>query len=509
MTIPKHQVIRGGRVQFSDKSILQAADILLQGDTIADVGPPGLTAPDEAFIIDAQKKILIPGLVNAHTHSHYNFGKGLGDRWTLEMHLNAGSGIIANQKIDDLYLSTLLGAIEMVRKGCTSCYDMVVQLPSPTIDGISAIGKAYETVGMRASIAFSIADQLFWQSIPGLVSAIPSELRDYVSRIAATPHETTIQACDKILDCWPFDRERIRPALAPAIPMVCSDEFLIRVSQLARHYCVGLHTHLSESKVQALVAKQRYGKSLVQHLDDLGFLGPDLTAAHAIWIDQLDIRRLSDLGVMIAHNPGSNLRLGNGIAPLLDMMEAGLTVGIGTDACTCSDHLNMFEAMRMAALTARACTVDFERWPTSADIFAMATSESAKLLALPKIGRIAPGCKADIVFLDSGDLNYVPLNNFLTQLVFCESGSAVDSVMIGGHMVLDRGRFTTVDVVKIASDVQRAVDRLQAVNSTRRAELEAISSIVGKFCVGLARESAGFSRYVGGANADTNPQRAH
>ena len=150
----------------------------------------------------------------------------------------------------------------------------------------------------------------------------------------------------------------------------------------------------------------------------------------------------------------------------------------------------------MAALSARAQTPDFEYWPTSAEIFSMGTSESATLLGFSKVGRLEPGYKADIVFLDRENLNYVPLNNFLTQLVFCENGSAVDSLMIGGRLVLDHGRLTTVNVEKVIKDVERAVDRLRQVNASRRAELDAIGAIVGKFCVGLAQEPHDVHRYI-------------
>jgi 5-methylthioadenosine/S-adenosylhomocysteine deaminase len=490
-------VIRGGIVLPGAGSAATAADVLIEGGRIARIGPPGMPAPEAGAILDASDRLLTPGLVNAHTHSHYSFGKGLGDRWTLEMLLNAAPGITGGLTSEDLHFSTLLCAMEMVRKGCTACYDLVIQAPAPSLEVTKAIGQAYQAVGIRAVIAFQMADTTFWQSIPDLIDAIPVGLRETVLRIAATPWEQSLSACQAVLGAWPFSRDLIRPALAPTIPMLCSDPFLTGACQLAREHGIGLHTHLAESKVQAVTAKRRYGQSLTAHLDRLGYLGPNFTAAHAVWLDDEDIRRLADHGCSIAHNPESNLRLGNGIAPVQRMRQAGLTVGIGTDASTCSDQLNMFEAMRLASLVSRATTPCPDDWLGADDVLRMATTEGARAGGFERIGRIEAGGAADLVFLDLSNLNYVPFNSAGNQLVYCENGSAVDSVMVDGRLILDRGRFVNVDEAAVIRGARTAAARLAEKNAGRRLEFSAIERIVSQFCVGLAATPHHVHRYVG------------
>jgi guanine deaminase len=490
------KVIRGGRMLDPRADEPLPVDILIEGDTIREIGARGMPAPRDAAAIDAAGRLLIPGLVNLHTHSHYALAKGIGDAWTLEMLLHAGSWVAGSRTLDDLHLCSSLAAAEMVRNGCTTCCDMVLQLPLPTSEGIAAVARGYLDVGMRAVVAPAIADRTFWQSIPGLLDAMPAALRASVARVAAAPLEASLGNCADILRRWPFDRDQVRPAIAPTIPLLCTDRFLVAASRLAGEHGAGLHTHLAESKVQAIAAVRRYGRSLTAQLDDLGVLGDRCVAAHAIWLDAEDLQRLADRGVSVAHNPGSNLRLGNGIAPVRAMLDAGIAVGIGTDASACSDQLNMFEAMRLATLVSRTETPDWGRWLGSSHVLRMATSDGARALGFDRIGRLEPGAKADIVFLDLGDVHYLPLNHARNQLVNCENGAAVDSVMIGGQMVLDHKAFTTIDYDRLRTRVLEAVERLAAANAARRAEVEPLTSVVGAFCVGLAQEPHHVHRYV-------------
>jgi guanine deaminase len=490
------KVIRGGGVLAPREPQPVAADILVVGDTIAEIGAPGLPAPADAAIVDARERLLIPGLVNAHTHSHFTLAKGIAGLWTLEMLIHAGSWTGGSRTLDDLHLGAMLGAVEMVKKGCTACYDMVLQLPVPTEEGIASVARGYRDVGMRAVIAPAIADRTFWESIPGRLDAIPERMRGAVAKAIAAPGERSLANCGAIYRNWAFDREMIRPAIAPSIPLLCSDAFMTAASRLAREHGVGFHTHLAESKVQAVSAMRRYGHSLTAHLDGLGILGPDVVAAHAIWLDADDMRRLADSGTSVAHNPGSNMRLGNGNAPTRAMIDAGVNVGVGTDTSSCSDQLNMFEAMRLAALAPRIETPDCERWLGPEDVLRMATRDSAKALGFERIGRLEAGCKADIVFLDLAHVNYLPLNVAATQVVHCENGAAVDSVMIGGALVLDRGTFTTIDYPALVARVRAAAERLAVANAPRRSEMDPLGSIVGRFCIGLAHEPHHVHRYV-------------
>ena len=509
-----HVVIRGARVLGSGFSPedgeagstglfpatrgAPCVDVLVEGDTIVAVGAPGCAAPADASVVDATGRLLIPGLINAHTHSHANIPRSLGDRWTLELALNANSAIRGNQSVAEKYLGAQLGAAEMIRKGCTACYDLVYEFPEPTIDGLVALGQAYADAGMRAVVAPLMATRSFYAAIPGLLDVLPAHVRDkVVLSQRSSPMENSVAVMAKALREWPFDRDLVRLALAPHSPLQTSDEFLVACQRLAREFGTGVHTHLAESKVQAVGGMQRYGKTLTAHLDELGVLGPNFTAAHGLWLDEDEMKRLADAGASVAHNPASNMRYGNGLAAVRTMIDCGLNVGLGTDSRSCSDNLNMFEAMRLASFASRVQGPDYRRWLTTAEALRMATVNSAKLLGFDgKLGLIAQGCKADIVFLDLANLNYVPLNSALNQVVNAEDATGVDSVMIGGRMVLDRGRLVTIDAARLAREAETAMERLRKVNGEGLELALRLEDVVGTFCVGLAQSPYHVQRYV-------------
>jgi cytosine/adenosine deaminase-related metal-dependent hydrolase len=484
------KVIRGGRVLDIAKHQAEPADVLIRGNRIVEILAPGAAAAEQAESIDASERLLMPGLINAHTHSHGGLAKGSGDRWTLELLLNASSWLSAYRTSEHMYLSSLVGALEMVRKGCTACYDLYLELPLPSAEGVEAVGRAYRDVGMRAVVAPMTADYTFYQAIPGLLDALPEAQRHQMEAIRMQPGEAIIGACRALLDQVPFDHSRLRLALAPTIPLHCTDDLIVAHRDLAREYDVGLHMHLAESKVQAVSGIKRYGKTLTAHLDDLGFLGPNFTAAHAVWLDADDIQRLADRGASVAHNAGSNLRLGSGIAAVYDMVQARVNVGIGTDGANCSDNQNMFEAMRFASFVSRVRSQDYERWLQAEQVLRMATEGSAKALGFgADVGCLAPGYKADIVFLDLNHVNYLPLNDPTHQLVHTEDGSAVDSVMIDGRMVLSHGQFQTgIDLASLRSRLETTRETLAERTRDARQLAEAIEPHVGRFCIGLARQ---------------------
>jgi guanine deaminase len=227
---------------------------------------------------------------------------------------------------------------------------------------------------------------------------------------------------------------------------------------------------------------------MVEHLDRLGVLGPEFSGAHGIWIDADDIQRLADKGCAIAHNPPSNLRLGSGVAALREMLDAGVRVGIGTDASNTSDGQNMFEATRLAAYLSRLRGPYFARWVSAAEAFALATEGSASVLGFDKIGKLAKGYAADIVFLRLDAPNFVPLRDATIQTVFGESGAAIDKVMIGGRLVLADGKMLTIDEVKLRRDAEAAAVRLDATNAGAKSAAAEMSKFVGTFC--LAHGSA-------------------
>ena len=496
-----YTILRGGRMLDIAAGTAEPADVLIEGDTIREIGPPGSAAPEGAVLIDATRRLLHPGLVNAHTHGHGNLAKGMGDRWTLELLLAAAPWITGNRNAEEKYLSTQLGAVEMVLKGCTACYDLSFEWPTPTPEGLRLVGQAYADVGMRAVIAPMVADRSFYEAIPGLHDALPQPLKAKVEELRLAPAEEAIAAIRAALDSWSFDRDRVKPAVAPTIPHHCSDAFILSCAGLAREFEVGLHSHVAESKVQAITGIRVYGQTQTAHLDRLGVLGPYFTVAHGVWLDDEDMMRLGDHGASVAHNPGSNMRLGSGLADARAMIERHVNLGIGTDGANCADNQNMYEAMRLASFVSKVQGPDWRRWLSTREAALAATEGSARALGFGgQIGRLAPGWKADIVLLDLDHPNWLPFNDPVNQLVHTEDGTGVASVMIGGRLVVDNRRIVTVDLGQLRDRIAAARDRLAASNVDNRRLYEALKPVVGSYCPGLARTPYHVHRY--GARAE-------
>src|SRR5215218_9857757 len=226
MASERAMIIRGGRLINPGGQRAEAADILIVGDNVAEVGAPGLAAPADAIAIDARDRLVHPGLINAHTHGHGNLAKGMGDRWTLELLLVAGSWINGGRTLEDKYLTTYVGALEMLMKGCTACYDLTAEFPVPTVEGLDACAQAYRDAGMRAVVAPMVAQHSFFESIPGLLDVLPSGLRKDVEGFRLGPADTSLAVMRQWLQQFPADRGFVAPALAPTIPHHCTDDFM-------------------------------------------------------------------------------------------------------------------------------------------------------------------------------------------------------------------------------------------------------------------------------------------
>ena len=201
--------------------------------------------------------LLHPGLVNAHTHSHGNLAKGMGDRWTLELLLASGPWSFGQRIFEDIHLSTTIGAVEMVTKGCTACYDLMLEMPAPTAEGLEAAGQAYADVGMRAVIAPMVADKTLYEAIPGLMDALTPSLRKDVERLRLAPYRTSLANIRKALRGWSLDGELVRLAVAPTIPLHCSEAFMKGCAKIAREFGVGLHSHVAGVAARCIALPQR------------------------------------------------------------------------------------------------------------------------------------------------------------------------------------------------------------------------------------------------------------
>lgn len=476
-------VIEGGRLLDLQTGEAPLCEIVVEGSTIVAVEPSG-TAVADAERLSAVDCLLIPGLVNSHTHSHGALGRGLvTDKASLEMFLATSGPISRSRSLEDKYLSASLSAVEMIRRGCTACFDLFVEFPGPTVEGVHAVAQAYADVGMRAVVAPMMADKTLYEALPGLWDSLPEAIRNSVGPALAQDCAPMIQTCKDIVRDWPYSS--VRFGIGPTIPLHCSDDFLVRCARFSDQYGVPIQTHLAETKAQAVLAYTKYGCSLTEHLKKLGFLTNRLSAAHAVWIDDKDIQTLAAFGVAVAHNPSSNLRLGSGVAPLLKMLSAGLRVGIGTDASNTSDGQNMFEAARLAAYLTRIDSLSPDDWVSAPDALRLATEGSSAVLGNAQGGRIAPGYDADIVFLSLAAPHFVPLRAPAVQTAYGESGDSVAKVMIAGRLVYDEGRMLTVDESALRRRAEAATARLDQINHDALISARTASRFVGAFCGSL------------------------
>jgi len=259
-------VIRGGRILAGSPPVLTPADVLVEGDRIAAVGAR-VDAPAEARVLDASGRIVLPGLGNAHTHAASHLARGRAGNWTLEDLLTNAPANYGFRTPEDDYLSAAIGAIEMLKTGCTSAYDLYMAVPAITDEAFEATVRAYTDVGVRVVLAPAVADVVFFQTVPGLLDLLPADLRKVVDSMQAAPTKGLLELTERAIRRWNGAAQgRIRVAVAPTIPNQATDEFLDGCARLVREYGVGVHTHLAESKVQVIESRRRWGKTIVARL---------------------------------------------------------------------------------------------------------------------------------------------------------------------------------------------------------------------------------------------------
>ncbi len=482
-------LIRGGLVLVENARFAPVSLLIEAGRIVALLEDE--EGPSDAQVIDATGRIIIPGLVNGHTHSHGALGRGgVSDDATLETFLAGSAALNGRRSADDLRLSAELSAAEMIRKGCTACFDLSVELPGPSVAGIHAVAEAYHAAGMRAVVAPMIADRTIYHALPGLLEAFAPQMRAALAAITLPPWQDSLATCKAAFAAWPVPMDRVRPGIGPAIPLHCSDDFLTACAQLADALDLRLQTHLAETRMQQVAAMQRYGTTLTAHLDRLGVLSARFSGAHGVWLSADEAARLAGQGAGIVHNPLSNLRLGSGTAPVRALADAGVSLGIGTDASNTSDGQNMFEALRLAVTLSRAGGDAPDTWIGALEAFRMATEGSARILGLANVGRIAAGWAADLLFLDRDYCHYVPLRDVLSQIVFAENGAALREVMIAGRIVFSDNRVLTLDEAALTTRAHAAAARLDGANADARVMAEAAATVVRSFCHAACRAAS-------------------
>ena len=377
-------------------------------------------------VVDARGGIIMPGLVNTHTHAAMTCFRGLADdlplmEW-LQDHI-----FPAEARLDDktVYSATLLACAEMIRSGTTTFCDMYLFE--------DAVARAASAAGVRAVVGEVLYD-------------FPSPNYGEI--------ENGFAYTEKMVDTW-RDDPLITVAVEPHSPYLCAPDLLQRAAAIARRHSLPLVIHVSETRSEVEQMQQRYGHTPVGFLAEHGILAPNLLACHCVELTEEDHELLQTHDVKVAHNPESNMKLASGIAPVPKLLQRGICVGLGTDGCASNNNLDLFLEMSTAAKLHKVNTLD----PTVLDaeaVLRMATIEGARALGMGQTtGSIEKGKSADIIVIDTRQPHLTPMYNPVSHLVYAANGSDVSWTIIDGRVVMEDRRLCSLDVESVMADVER------------------------------------------------------
>lgn len=417
---------------------------------IASLCHPSVLRPANRLSIDATNFIAVPGFVNCHSHSPDNLSRGTPPDLPLELWSLTSSAAREMRSRREVYLSTMLGAIDMMRSGITSALDHVRISPDIDGDALDMVAKAWFDSGMRVVISPIVADRAIIDTLPFDPEDLACvDLSAYRSRPMLSV-SAQIGIVEEFYRSWHGKGGgRISVAIGPSGPQRCSDELLVAAADFSRRHDSILHMHVLETRLQQEMGRRLYGRGMIEHLNDLGLLGRRTNLVHSIWLEQDDIEMIHAADAAVIHNPVSNARLGSGYCPLPALLTAGVRVGLGTDSACCNDSASLLETMKWAALLHRPQNDKETSWVGPPQALRLGTSAGADAIGLSRTGRIAPGYCADLTFLRLKSPAFQPLNDAVRQLVLSESGSAIDMVMVAGELVVTGGRSIAVDEAAI------------------------------------------------------------
>jgi cytosine/adenosine deaminase-related metal-dependent hydrolase len=441
----KKLLVRGGQVYDHDGDVHHppVADILIDDGEIVAVGAD--LATDGAHeVIDATGRLVVPGLINAHYHSHDTLCRGLFEELPLEFWLLYTQPMGQNRSKEEVRARTLVGALESLRCGITTVQDMLGLTPLNE-EYTDVVLSAYRESGIRVVFSPMVAD------VPAIAmvrdqESLPADIQDMLGTKALPMREQ--------LDYLEHQFKR-RPAggtlhwaVAPFAPQRCTPKMLEGCAALAEKHDLAVYTHVYETRGQALIARERFahhGGSLIGYLESTGLLGPRLNIVHSVWISRPEMDRMAQADAGIVLNHLSNLKLKSGIAPVCDLRAAGVRLGLGCDNCSGSDVQSAFQAMKMFCLL--AAVSEPEPGPGLAhEALRHATTGNARTAGLAgRLGALKPGYKADMILIDLDDVAYLPYNSAARQLVYTEAGRGVESVIVDGRLVIKERKVTAFD----------------------------------------------------------------
>ena len=414
---------------YRDHGVTEDQNIAIDGTKITGF-PENPVLSDYDEVIDGKQMLALPGFVNTHNHIAMTVFRSYADDMQLMDWLQKKIWP-AEDKLDGdvVYAQTMLGIAEMIRCGTTSFADMYFFMDD--------VARAVDVSGIRACLS------------RGMTGITPSA-------------ETALKENKQLFLDWHKKGDgRITVMLGPHAPYTNTPEYLSRVVDLAHELGAEIHTHLSETKGEVENIKKQYGKSPIAWFNELGLFDTGCLAAHCVWVDDDDMDIMLKKHVRVAHNPGSNLKLASGFAPIAKMLKKGITVGLGTDGASSNNNLDIVEEMHLAALVHKANTLDPTVIPAETAIN-MLTEGGAKCLGYTDIGKLEAGYKADITLVDREGLHWYPKHDALSLMAYSANSMDVDTVLVNGEVLLRNKEFTKLDIEKIKAEAERTKEKLFA-----------------------------------------------
>ena len=434
-------LIKGGLALLFDGQTFQIEqkDIRIKGNRIIEISEGGtLCASNGEKVIEAGGKLVMPGLINAHTHAYMSLFRNYADDRDFWEWLSAVQAVEEDMTEEDCYWGTLLNILEMIQTGTTCFVDMNIKSSKngATSGPESACSGAANDSGIRAVITRGLSGH--------------ADDEDSILKFGQV--EAEIKAFE--------GNERVRFWFGPHAPYSCMADYLEKLTAKAKEYKIGLTIHLSESVGEIENMKAEHGVTPIRYVSDLGLFDVPVIAAHCVQVTDEDIQIMKDHNVSVAMNPKSNMKLGNGFMPAEKFLNAGVNLCIGTDGCGSNNSQNLFAEMNVAALIYKGTAMKAE-CISAEDVLKFATINGAKAIGMEgELGVIKEGALADLLILDINVPQFYPSSNLISGLVYSATGKEVETVIIDGEIVMEDRRVLTIDTDQVYYECEMIADRL-------------------------------------------------